>query len=417
MMRERIVAALLLVAIALGAWGISASTEWVEEETRRPARGEARENPVYAFEQLLRKLDMTVERHQALDRMPPQHARLLLLSRDWELVPERAEQLRQWVQRGGHLVLLHASTWNETRLASWVPVATVDVSQQVRERNKARQAAKAAKAAKATSAPDAEYAAEDDDLVSMPPVFDAVDTLASCRSFGSNQRLAPKAGQRASWSLAQEFGAQALRVPSGRGSVTVLNVHLGAITGVEPLACDNPLLLAAALQAERGATAWIYLNETREALLPWLWHQGWIAIAIGLLALAATLWRGAMRFGPRLAAPPRLRRSISEQVRGLGAYLHREGREALLQAQQRALDEAAARHLRGYARLTLSERARAIEAATGLAHTELSAALSARVCTRAQLPQLLHCLEAARRRLIAGGAAAASPTHDRRLSP
>ncbi|MFO1250687.1 MAG: hypothetical protein U1E77_05970 [Inhella sp.] len=191
----------------------------------------------------------------------------------------------------------------------------------------------------------------------------------------------------------------ALRVPLGRGSVTALNSGTNLFHNEPALRCDNPLLLAAALQAEAGATAWIYLHEKRQALLPWLWQSGWIAILMGLLALAAALWRAAVRFGPLMAAAPRLRRSISEQVHGLGAYLHKEGREALLAAQQRALLEAAQRSLPGFARLSHAERAAALAAATGLAALELSTALSTRFCTRAQLPSLLLLLETARRRL------------------
>ena len=186
----------------------------------------------------------------------------------------------------------------------------------------------------------------------------------------------------------------------GRGTVTVLNTGAHVFRGRMPFACDLSLLLAASVQAERGATVWIHLDETREALTPWLWHSGWIAVVLGLLTLAAALWRAAVRFGPRLPPPPRLRRSISEQVRGMGAYLHRHGRDALLAAQHRALDEAATRTVRGYARLPLADRVHAIATATGVARDDLYTAMSSRFCTRAELPQRLHLLETARRLLL-----------------
>jgi hypothetical protein len=197
----------------------------------------------------------------------------------------------------------------------------------------------------------------------------------------------------------QDGAAQVLRVAVGRGSVTVLNTGVTAFYSGPALRCDNALLLAAALQAEPGATVWIYRHERREALLSWLWHRGWLAIVVGLLALAAGLWRSAGRFGPLLAPPPRLRRSISEQVRGLAAYLHREGRDALLVAQQRALHDTATRRLPGYGRMAKSARAVALASATDLPLDDLARALGARDCRRVDLPQHLHWLETARRRL------------------
>jgi hypothetical protein len=406
--RERLAWLLVVVGLALGAWWLSVNTEWVDEDSRRPAQGEAHDNPVYAFEQLLRRLGMHAEHHESLATMPPAQARLVLLSSDWELMPERAEQLHQWVARGGHLVVMQHDDWQDTALARWVPVNAVYVK--ATERPKPASAASAAMGglAKAAATPTLMT------LASTPPLWGETEMLVACQGFASEWSLRAKPGQAVTWSLTRVDGTptpqavlarpakpapQLLRVPVGQGSVTVLNAENALVFNAHALRCDHPLLLAAALQAEPGAVAWIYLHEKREALLPWLWHRGWIALVIGGLALAAALWRGAVRFGPRLAAPPRLRRSISEQVRGLGAYLQGGGREALLAAQQRALHEAAARTLPRYARQSVAERVRAVAAATGLAADELSTAISTRHCTRAELPQRLQVLEAARRRL------------------
>lgn len=414
MTRERLVWLLALLALAGGAWWLSANTEWVETDVPRAAQGEARDNPVYAFEQMLRRLGMSVAHHEALGTMPPPRARLVLLSSDWALIPDRAGQLHQWVLRGGHLVLVQGADWEDTALAEWVPVDGVDVKAAGQARPPARDLGAAALGRT--------------ELASSPPLWGDTERIAACFAFSPERSLRLKPGHAATWTLTRVDGTastravvalqdqalralqakpappvkptpQTLRVSVGQGSVTVLNAGAGLFHNDPALRCDNPLLLAAAVQAEPGATAWVYLHEKREALLPWLWQRGWIAIVAGLLALAAALWRGAVRFGLRLAPAPRLRRSISEQVRGLAAYLQRGGREALLGAQQRALDEVAARRLVRYSRLPLPERARAVAAATGLAADALSRAMSAKFCTRAELAQYLPLLETARRRL------------------
>ncbi|WP_431262399.1 DUF4350 domain-containing protein [Roseateles chitinivorans] len=421
MTRERLFLVLAALVLIAAGWWLSNNTEWVEEDVPRPATGEARDNPVYAFEQILRKLGMHAEHHEQLDRMPPEGARLVLLSPDWALVPERAEQMRAWVERGGHLVLLQETGWDDTRLEAWVPVFAADVSEKVKRARAAADAAAKAKppATRGRAASAAHEDAgnegdhidhdhdedEDDDeqgdaAFSEPPVFGEVESLDLCSQFGWSKRLKAKPGRQADWTLTQDFGQQLIRVGQGRGSVTVLNAGPALFQGRMPFGCDLSLLLAATVQADRGATVWIYLNEKREPLTPWLWHTGWIAIVLGGMALAAALWRSAVRFGPRLAAPPRLRRSISEQVRGMGAYLHRHGRDALLGAQQRALEDAATRLVRGYARLPLADRVHAIAAATGVAQDDLYTAMASKFCTRAELPARLQLLETARRLLL-----------------
>jgi len=237
------------------------------------------------------------------------------------------------------------------------------------------------------------------DLLSTPPLWDGTEHLGSCLFANVRQRLRVKPGLGTNWSLTRASGAEALRVPLGRGSVTVLNVFNQTFFNRSIFNCDNSLILAAALQAEPGASGLIYLNEKREALLPWLWHQGWPAVVAGLLGLTAALWRSSVRFGPRVATPPRLRRSIAEQVQGLAHYLQREGREALLLAQQRALHEAATRRLPGYRALPPAQRAPAIAAATALDLDALSTALNSQTCRRIELSAHLHLLESARRLL------------------
>lgn len=439
MKTERLIWLLAMLALAGGGWWLSANTEWVEEHRPRDAQGEARDNPTYAFEQLLRRLGMTVAHKEALDGMPPPQARLLLLSNDWQLMPGRAEQLHQWVLGGGHLVLMQPRSWDDTALADWVPVDQIDVK--LPEKAAPKPAPPPPPPKKKKPRPSwatAPALPQKRGLASTPPLWGGTDWIFACHAFYPEWVLRTRPGHAATWTLtlvdrkrktqtqallAQQDQAlrppqssppvppvQAVRVPIGQGSVTVINAYHFLVYNQQALDCDNPLLLAAAVQAEPGATAWIYLQEKREALLPWLWHSGWIAIVAGGLALAAALWRAAVRFGPRLAPAPRLRRSISEQVRGLGAYLHGGGREALLTAQQRALTEQATRSLPRFARLPVAGRAQAIAQATGLAAGELASALSARFCTRLELSQHLQALETARRRLH-------RPPDERRRTP
>ncbi len=411
MTRERLVWVLALLGLVLGGWWLSVNTEWVDDTRPRSLQGEAKRNPVYAAEQFLRRLGMQASHHEALERLPPPGARLVLLSSDWRLHAGVSERLRAWVEQGGHLVLTESAGWDEGPLADWMPLTRTRAARDVAPLLPAPSKAVARMQATATS--------ERILLISSPALWEGEERLSVCGYFieGIVPRAAP-ATRDPAWSLMSVKQAEkaedpsnathavALRLPVGRGSVTALGAGAYLLQFGSALRCDNPMLLAGLVQAEPGAEVWFYLHEEREALLPWLWNQAWVAIVLGLLALAAWLWRAAVRFGPRQMAASRPRRSIAEQVHGLAAFLNNGGREALLGAQQRALHEAALRRLphlpslRRPTRQNLDERAQALAQATGLPADALAEALSVQFTTRAALPRLLQLLETARRRLL-----------------
>jgi hypothetical protein len=412
MSRERVVWLLALLALLLGAWWLSLNTEWVDDTQPRPLQGEAKRNPVYALEQLLRRLGVQASHHESLAQLPPPRARLVMLSPDWQLHPGLSERLRHWVAQGGHLVLSESADWQDGALADWLPM-------KVHKLPLAKASAmSAASAAALEERTEDVRAVGSTALGSTPPLWEGVERLEACAMGYSGESLRAEPGHTASWSLALAKRVdvaryissapiqQGLRVPLGQGSVTAIRAGFPFFGSASALRCDNPLLLAALVQAEPGAEVWIYLHEEREALLPWLWQQAWVVIVLGLLALAAWLWRAAVRFGPQQAGASRPRRSMAEQVQGLAAFLNHGGCDALLAAQQRALHEAALRSLphlpslRHPTRLNLAERAEVLADATGLPAEVLTEALSVQFTTRAALPRLLQVLETARRRLL-----------------
>jgi hypothetical protein len=153
------------------------------------------------------------------------------------------------------------------------------------------------------------------------------------------------------------------------------------------------------LQPHAGAVFWFVAEESRETFVPWLWQQAWPACLLGLLALALALWRAAPRFGPLAAPAGTARRSMAEQVRGTGRFLHRHGPVVLHAAQVRALNEAATGALGRFA--DTSQRVAAIAQATAIDPRTLVLALDARARNPAVMASDLELLEAARRRLLA----------------
>jgi len=388
-MKDRLILILLgVLLLAGGAWLISA-TEWVDVDVPTPAKGEALTNPLYATEKLLAALGSKVVRHKSLDAMPPPQARLVLVSRNWDLFPERVQRLRAWVSQGGHLVIPgylagHAS------LKGWLPI-TEENAIRPQTVTPARPFDKAAKEmdCRAVEEP-AEVAASYADS----------RTYRVCGAYFGPQYLPANRQAAPLWSLRGTAGSEAVRVQVGQGTVTVLG-GWGLLSNNNLLRADNAQAVATALQARAGAEFWFVAEEAREPFAPWLWHQAWAALLLGLLALALALWRAGVRFGPLAPSAASHRRSMAEQVRGTARFLHMHGPKALHAAQLRALHASAAKQLPRFSQLDPARRTAGIAQATGLDLRALERAQADKQRNRGLLAADLELLETARRRLDA----------------
>jgi hypothetical protein len=412
------------IALVLGAGGVwlALHTEWVEVQVPDPIKGEALRDADYRLKQLATRLGATVSAPANLAELPPPGATLMLSSTQWNLFPERAQALRRWVEAGGHLWLPYRYQGEVDAAMAWVPVKWVRVA-----KPKATSPSQAPPpAAASASAPEAEADDEDDDDDDDSPAPAPVPAPASapggkprCPGVGEPAHVTPVFGTHhlfeaclfmretlrskvpVQWALYGQHGQVVARVPVGRGSVTVASAYM-PWDNSQLLRSDNALLAAATLRIHPGQTLWFVRDEARPPLLSFLWSTGAPAVWLGAFALALALWRGAVRFGPRAAVLPTVRRSVAEQIRGTAHFIRHHGSTALHAAQLRALHDVARPRIHGFDALIVGERAQAIAKLTSLdAHTlaramnpELSAALSRHPGTA------LALIETARRRLL-----------------
>lgn len=445
MTRERLVWLLGLLALAAGVAWFASLTEWVEVDEPQPPRGEAARDHHYALRRLAETLGVPVQRPTGLNDLPPPGARLLLTSWHWDLFPERATALRRWVEAGGHLVI-QSRALDTTSLGDWVPVdldeppedeepeedeeKDEEETAEDAEEDAGRPAVTPVAPPAFTCRPLVEPAGVAPAFADMAPTADATWQLCS----GTWHRLlVPQAPVQ--WSLVAQGrpqdGAVVLRVGVGRGSVTVVRTpELFQNTAL--LRGDHTLMATAILQLRPGVPLWVVAEEKRTPLVAWVWQEGSVAVLMGALALVAFLWRGAVRFGPPVAATARGRRSMAEQVSGTAQFLLHQGPQALHAAQVRALDATMRRHLAtpqtpspaqqpalpssGLAPNLADppERLAALARATGLAADELTRALEPRPA-RARRPgewaHVLGLLELARRRLLGTPPNTSPPSH------
>ncbi|MEY4563504.1 MAG: hypothetical protein RLZZ618_2781 [Pseudomonadota bacterium] len=434
----------VLLLVAAGFW-VASVTEWTEVDVRTPAKGEAAKNNLYVIGLVAKQLGAEVTTATDLSNMPPPGATLLLTSWHWDMFPERAEKLRQWVAQGGHLVM-HTSAALDDPLRSWMPVSrddededNADVEQPAAiepadggdddadneapaENAQAPAAADNSHAGsacgKGSGRPDADRAAPQrscdskaparanchtvTEWASLPPAFpDGDRSFQLCGLRTEQSTLSAKPPAKVLWALNGVQGPILLRASFEKGSVT-LSGPWGLLHNESILKDDDHVLVAvAALQIRRGSQLWLVAEEARPSLLLWLWQRAWVVVLLGLTALVFALWRGGIRFGALAGIPPHGRRSMAEQITGTARFLRRSGAPALVAAQWRALDEAGAARLRNYREMDRHERLNALAGATGIDARDLGAALDpAKPLPPADLASALELFETARRLLL-----------------
>ena len=392
-MNQRLVVVLSCLS-ALGGLGLIAlATEWEDTVRSTPARGEAATNPLYATQALIRDLGGEVASAAALDTMPPPGVRLVLTSPHWSLRPGHAQMLRDWVEAGGQLIASPALV-DAAAVKPWMPMTQTPASISAPTDKPTFLNCRTLKERRSRPPPPAAAGAATFDVCGRrsPLVYTPVGRTGS-----------------PTWWVESIEGVEAMRVPVGRGSVTVLGAW-GLMDNAELMKEGSARLVSAALQVRPGAVYWFVADRPAQAFVPWLWRVAWPAWALGLLALAAALWRAMPRFGAMAAPALVARRSMAEQVRGTGRFLHRHGAVALHAAQVRALEEGAHPVFHGFAHADEPRRSAWLAQATGLDASALALALGHAHRSRSAMARDLALIETARRRLRAPGLARESTT-------
>jgi hypothetical protein len=380
-MRRRVVPLLVtLVLVALSIW-VSKHTYWEEVQIPTLPKGAARGNPFYAVQRFSDALGARSAWDRALT-IPPADSVIVLSDWHWNLSNERRIALERWVEAGGRLIIEGTLLGDKTEFERWSGIV-----REVRTEEAAR---------KPSHGPHPCHRLREDRSGASAGLPDASVRWLCDFDEGSALRTT----RTATWTLGGDEGTQAIRVPVGRGSVTVINAspfqHRALFDG------DHGWVFVTATQLWRGDDVHFLSEENHPSLLALLWLYGRPVVLLALVLVALALWRGSVRLGPLVVAPQAGRRSLAEQIRGTGRFaLRYGGGEGLHAACARALNEAAERRVSGYQRLSANERASALAALTGFDRNSLSAALYHPGLRRShELRATIEMLEAARRKVM-----------------
>jgi hypothetical protein len=312
---------------------------------------------------------------------------VVLASWHWTLGQERQQALERWVESGGRLIVEGALLGGEREFERWTGIERTLANRPVPRESAAL--------GESTNA----YC---DDFQEELPTASVVRSPATAGRVicDLNEGSSLTAGRSAVWSLKGRTGVQAARVRLGRGTVTWINAE--PFRRENLFEVDHGWLFVAATELRKGDEMHFLSEEDHLPLLALIWRHGAPAVVLGLAAIALLLWRGGVRFGPLAAEEPSARRSLAEQLRGTAHFaLRHGGGGSLYAAELRALDEAAARRVAGYAHLAPNDRTDALTAVTSIDRETLAAAIvDPPVARLHDLRTTLAVLEAARRYIL-----------------
>lgn len=335
----------LLLACLLGVGGLYAWHKAIpyDEVVDRGPSPDARANPYLAAEHFLRQQGLAVEHANGLERLadlPAKAHSLLLLGERSNMTPRQVEQLLEWTQAGGHLLLVAEALWDEEAGKSGdLLLDRLNIHQALSETFD-------------DPAPPRKKPAPD-----LTKLYVDNETAPAYFSFDTDFNLTdPK--HLAQFSANSARSSHLMQLDLGQGRVTVItdsDLWKTADVGKH----DNAWLL---WYLNQGTDVTLLFNSDTDDLLTLLirhFPQALVAL-VALVALA--LWQAGMRQGPIQAPVAKARRQLQEHLRASADFLlRRSGQGTLLQALQHDILRAARRRHPGFEHLDTVEQSRVLE--------------------------------------------------------
>ena len=321
-------------------------------------QGEARTNPLLAARRFLQGMGVpveTVDHLQELDELPPAGDVLLIWTQRHTLSDTRSQALLDWVNQGGHLIVLaRYPEWNwETEEMEELADTLLD-SQGIYV---------------------AYHEEEWDDEQDEDRPFEATlpDTTKPLTvDFYTNYRLEGWTDE--DFVLADDYGVHVGHRWLGEGRLTVAT-DLDFITNDGIGEHDHAEFLWEMVHWQDAVPGkvWLVHNDDMPPLWLWLWIHAWPLVIVLSLLWLAWLFSAVRRFGPMQPVPPAARRRVLEHIEAAGHFLwKRNQRRRLIEGVRQALHRRLMALHPGWAELDPKEREKHLAKLCDLSEEQVS---------------------------------------------
>ena len=311
-----VLASLAIVIIYIIYWFFS-HFERVPRQVEVGYQGEARDNPFLAAQRLLERMGTTVKTVIHLPEITTDldtQDTLVLLEYGSFLTDTETRQLLEWVDAGGHLIMVSEILHEKERTDEKDPLLT-ELRIHQYQNNLELTEIKQVSPTKVAWVPYHLQVAFNPNYYLEPTYYDPVKEISD------------------------EYGTHLLFYYFGTGMITVLS-DMEFIENDQIGQYDHAQFLWLVIHFERSSeTIWmvhppIQELEIPEEKIPLLWEPLWRnmpTIIISILSLILFwLWLASRRFGPLLPPPPRARRRLLEHIEASGQFLWRQNQAAIL---------------------------------------------------------------------------------------
>lgn len=384
---------LLVLALGLLAIYVLGQLQPYEQVRKLGPAPEVDADPYLAAEHFLRERKIAVSRADGLAvlrQLPAPGQTLMLLSSREDMTPRQARQVLEWTAKGGHLLFVAESLWDEEQGKSDdLLLDSLGIQQHLTEDLDEEQddadAGSAAdnEAAELDEEPGADQEnlgeavaaqveAEDDDRYpELTKLYLENEEAPAYVDFDTDFHLYDAKNRAHAWANSGA-ATHMLQLYHGDGLVTVLtDAWLWQNDSIA--AYDNAWLLWYLSQDSRVT---LLYSKVRDSLLSQLVEHYPAALTALALLIVLLLWHAGLRHGPLQGPPSHARRQLEEHLRGSADFLlRRTSQQNLLHSLQRDIQRRARHRHPGFERLPVADQWQVLGRLTRIPTSAISQAM------------------------------------------
>lgn len=389
---------LLVLALGLLAIYVLGQLQPYEKTLKLGPAPEVDADPYLAAEYFLRERQIAVSRADGLAvlrQLPAPGQTLMLLSSREDMTPRQARQVLEWTAKGGHLVFVAESLWDEEQgksddllldslgiqqhLTEDLDEAADDAADEQTDASEA-EGSDAAELDEERSEDEenlgetvaAQVEAEDDDRYpELTKLYLENEEAPAYVDFDTDFHLYDAKNRAHAWANSGT-ATHMLQLYHGDGLVTVLtDAWLWQNDSID--AYDNAWLL---WYLSQDSSVTLLYSKVRDSLLSQLFEHYPAALTALALLIALLLWHAGLRHGPLQGPPSHARRQLEEHLRGSADFLlRRTSQQHLLHSLQRDIQRRARHRHPGFERLAVADQWQVLGRLTRIPTSAISQAM------------------------------------------